>query len=451
MITRRTLLGASMSLMGGAITLGTAGLVRPPGPRAQQTPDRAFIFCYFDGGWDLLLSLDPRDPAVFRDDLRRATRISTGFDLLVPSRRRLVPTSVDGMVFGPYIGDLARHADKLCVVRGMSMDTLTHEVGRRRFLTGHAPAGLQARGSSASTVLATVLGQAQPIPQLSVNVESYNADQPPWASAIRVTSVEDLVRALRPSPLASPADQQVLLDGLVEELMDCPAALASPYHQRARASRLDAQDLVALGLDSLFDFGARTPAMDALRALYGIDPTDLSGPAAQAAAAVTAITSGISRSVCIQAAVGLDTHGPEWASAHGPALERGFDIVAAMIDDLASRPYGTGGESWLDHTTLVCFSEFGRSTLVNSSGGRDHFLHNACVLVGGGVRGGQVIGRTSDLGMAPVATDLATGQPDPEGGEVVYPEHVYRALLTGLGVEEDIAGWDAPPLEAIFG
>ena len=47
------------------------------------------------------------------------------------------------MTFGPYLGDLLGHASKLAVVRGISMDTLTHEVGRRRFLTG----GFQASGS----------------------------------------------------------------------------------------------------------------------------------------------------------------------------------------------------------------------------------------------------------------------------------------------------------------
>ena len=53
--------------------------------------------------------------------------------------------------------------------------------------------------------------------------------------------------------------------------------------------------------------------------------------------------------------------------------------------------------------------------------------------------------------MAPVATDLATGLTDAQGGDVVYPEHVYRALLTGLGVQEDIADYGVPPLTAIYG
>ena len=123
-------------------------------------PDRYFIFCYFAGGWDLLLGLDPRDPDIFRPDRRGDTLIEPGYDLLQDPNIAQEPlnSAVPGMDFGPYIGDLLGWAPQMALVRGMSMDTLTHEVGRRRFITGKAPAGLQARGSSGATVLAGCLG-----------------------------------------------------------------------------------------------------------------------------------------------------------------------------------------------------------------------------------------------------------------------------------------------------
>ena len=33
--------------------------------RNLDAPDRYYIFCYFGGGWDVFLSLDPRDPRDF--------------------------------------------------------------------------------------------------------------------------------------------------------------------------------------------------------------------------------------------------------------------------------------------------------------------------------------------------------------------------------------------------
>ena len=46
-------------------------------------PDRCFVFVYFSGGWDVLLSLDPRDPTVFTPERVSETRILPGYDLLV--------------------------------------------------------------------------------------------------------------------------------------------------------------------------------------------------------------------------------------------------------------------------------------------------------------------------------------------------------------------------------
>ena len=438
-ISRRAILKA-----GALSAFAASAPLMPWTARAEELEDRYFIFCYFNGGWDLLLSLDPRDPGVFREDLTKTTLIDPGFSYLSSSYDQLLETSVEGMVFGPCVGNLVDHADKLTVVRGMSMDTLTHEVGRRRFLTGRPPAGLQAVGSSLATVLAATLGANEPIPQLSVLVESYNAGQPGWSSAIRVTSVDDLARGLRPSPHALSDVEQRHLDALMDKLADKET---SPWRQQAFGFRKNAQALVELGLDSRFDFLAGTSEMAELRALYGIDD-DLTSPQAQAATAVTAITSGISRCVSIQAGKGLDTHGPEWSSAHPRELVAGFNVVAAMLTDLERRPHPQGG-TWLDRTTVVGFSEFGRTPLVNSSGGRDHFLHNACVLAGGGIVGGQVLGRSSDTGMNPLPVDLKTGLED-EAGQIVKPEHVFQSLIRGTGITEDITGLDVDPLEALY-
>ena len=442
-LSRRSALTAGLSL--GGLSLFGPGLSRLA--QAAELQDRYYIFCYFNGGWDLLLSLDPRDPGEFRDDLKKTTLIDTGYSALSSKYGELVSSNVPDMIFGPCVGGLVEHADKLTVVRGMSMDTLTHEVGRRRFLTGRPPAGLQAKGSNASTVLASALGKGQPIPQLSIRVESYNDGFDGFASAIRVNSVQDLVRALRPSDNDFSSAEERALQALLGQAALCPSARDSRIRDAAMEYQLGSKELVSLGLDAAFDFGSAESAE--LRELYGIDVNDLGAAPAQAAAAATALTTGISRTVCFEAASGLDTHGPEWASAHPAALVKGFDVVASLIADLSTRQYKDSSETWLDRTTVVGFSEFGRSTLLNSSGGRDHFLHNACFLAGGGVKGGQVIGRSSDIGMAPTATDLLTGQPS-ESGEVVYPEHIFRALLKGAGVDEDLGDYGVDPLMSVF-
>jgi hypothetical protein len=54
----------------------------------------------------------------------------------------------------------------------------------------------------------------------------------------------------------------------------------------------------------------------------------------------------------------------------------------------------------LDSTLIVCMGEFGRTPKINPQKGRDHFPNAwSAVLAGGGIKGGQAIGRTSKDGM----------------------------------------------------
>ena len=65
---------------------------------------------------------------------------------------------------------------------------------------------------------------------------------------------------------------------------------------------------------------------------------------------------------------------------------------AQLLKDLKQR-------GMLERTLVVWMGEFGRTPKVNPRGGRDHFPRAFNVaLAGGGVRGGQVVGRTDDGG-----------------------------------------------------
>jgi hypothetical protein len=444
-MNRRSFLQHGLCLGGAALGLTPSRWARALGP---NDPDLYYVFAYFAGGWDVMLSLDPKDPTRFGPENVASTLVQPAYEQLEGSEGRLV--EVGGRFFGPHIGELARHGDKLAVLNGMSMETLTHEAGRRRFLTGKSPSGLLARGSSASTWLAAHYGNQVPIPNLSVRVESYNVDNPAYATALRANEVPDLLEALQPNPPLLPDGHRVELDALLRHTAACPGPSASPTWQSAEQGRLKAQEMAFSGLDDLFDFRANTPQMEAVRDRYGI-PNNSAGlrtPQAQAAMTAAAIKGGVSRCVSFQATSGLDTHFDDWASDQGPRQQVGFDVVARLVDDLASSPYGTSGESWLDHTVIVGFSEFSRTALLNANGGRDHSLTNSCFLLGAGIQPG-VYGASSDLGMSPMTVDLATGRPSP-GGEVIHPEHVIRTLMAQAGVEGDPADLRVEPYRALM-
>ncbi|HJL43552.1 MAG TPA: DUF1501 domain-containing protein [Myxococcales bacterium LLY-WYZ-16_1] len=444
-ITRRSLLrraaGAAAASLGGSLALER--LAAGMGPSDQ---DLHYVFAYFSGGWDIILGLDPKDPAVFTEDEVRQTQIQPAYDQLDLADADLVRAG--NFTFGPYIGELRRHADKLAVVRGMSMETLTHEAGRRRFITGKPPSGLLARGSSAATHLAARLGEAEPIPNLAIQVETYNVDEPNYATGLKANGVDDLVRALRPGRPALPDSAIAELDGLLRDFSNCAHAQGSPTLQAAESARQKARQMVERDVAGLFDFAS--PDLEALRGRFGIPPgrNGLRSYEAQAALAAQAITGGVSRVVSIQVSGGLDTHFSEWSRDQGPRQRQGFDAIARLIDELESRPYGDTGESWLDHTVIVGFSEFSRTPLLNDRGGRDHSLTNACFLCGAKIRGGTVVGASSDRGMEPQPVNLGTGRVDP-GGEVVKPEHVIQTLLHDAGYTDDFADLRVGPIDAI--
>jgi hypothetical protein len=76
----------------------------------------------------------------------------------------------------------------------------------------------------------------------------------------------------------------------------------------------------------------------------------------------------------------------------GPPLDH---AVAALVEDLAERGLS-------DRILLVCCGEMGRTPRLNANGGRDHWGNLApLLLAGGGLRMGQVIGRSTRDGGQP--------------------------------------------------
>ena len=103
----------------------------------------------------------------------------------------------------------------------------------------------------------------------------------------------------------------------------------------------------------------------------------------------------------------------------------------------------------LTHSLIVCLSEFTREPVLNSTGGRDHHIVGTLALLGGGIQGGQIIGATTDLGMLSQPIDLATGAVSTAGEQVTHA-HVARTLLQGIGIEDDIGDFRAPPVTALL-
>jgi hypothetical protein len=101
-------------------------------------------------------------------------------------------------------------------------------------------------------------------------------------------------------------------------------------------------------------------------------------------------------------AVGWDTHQNNFTAVKrlSAQLDAGW---STLIEELKAR-------GLLESTTIIWMGEFGRTPTINGQGGRDHFPNAwSAVLGGGGIRGGQAYGRTSDDGMSVADNPVSPG------------------------------------------
>jgi hypothetical protein len=91
-------------------------------------------------------------------------------------------------------------------------------------------------------------------------------------------------------------------------------------------------------------------------------------------------------------AIGWDTHVDNFENVKrlSQVLDPAF---GTLMSDLKTK-------GLLDSTLIVWMGEFGRTPKINGTKGRDHFANAwSTVVAGGGIKGGQVIGKTSEDGM----------------------------------------------------
>lgn len=98
---------------------------------------------------------------------------------------------------------------------------------------------------------------------------------------------------------------------------------------------------------------------------------------------------------------------------HGEVMD---PALGTLIEELAA-------SGKLDETVIVMLSEFGRTPFINKTGGRDHHASVfSCIMAGGGIKGGQVIGSSDIDGVMP--EDRAVHVPD-----------MHASILHSLGID----------------
>lgn len=118
---------------------------------------------------------------------------------------------------------------------------------------------------------------------------------------------------------------------------------------------------------------------------------------------------------------GWDAHG-SLKSNHQKRAQATDVPIAGLLKDLKQR-------GLLNDTLVIWGGEFGRTPTTEGSAkgdrrGRDHLPTTYCMwMAGGGVKGGQIIGQTDDLGYTPVERPVS-------------PADLHATLLHALGIDQ---------------
>lgn len=450
MTYRRKFSRRSLLIGGGAAcaasVLPFARRASADGPPSQ----RRFVFLYLGGGWDQLLFLDPRDYGFEgRDEARvNSTGIDTGYATITRdygTELHTVPGAEPNFYFGPAavrmtdgvpnneinLRDLARDGVPMAMVRGINMGTLGHETGYKYFLTGEPTSGGAARGTSMPIRIASQLGERDPelaqtlLSTVALSIDSFTGNEPGRYAALRASGIDDLSLILarsgalteaaaveaalanyasRPlSPIARRYDRQ----GLLSSMIGASSSVREMLEENLAAS--------FQFLDSVDGEGPMDPG-PMIREAYGIEANLTSASARRganvhAAFVAQAVKTGLAQFISASIRAGGDTHGAGNV-VHARGQHGASDAIARLVHDLRSSDAEGLDGNWLDHTTICVFSEFSRTPLFNREGGRDHHFTNSCLLIGAGIEGGTVAGKSSDVGgMVPVPYDFGAQAP----------------------------------------
>ena len=113
----------------------------------------------------------------------------------------------------------------------------------------------------------------------------------------------------------------------------------------------------------------------------------------------------------------------------GPWFDNGY---SSLLEELSQR-------GLLENTLVVAMGEFGRTPKINPAGGRDHWPQCWTILfAGGGVKGGQAVGASDEIGAYPKDRPVTPAE---------VAATIYYAL--GIDLEHELPGPQARPIPVV--
>jgi len=440
-------------LRAGWLGLGSLGLADLLAARARGEaggivrPGKSVVLLFCSGGPSQIETFDPKPRAA------PEVRSQTGW----------LTSNVPGMEFGGTFPGLAQRADRLAVVHSFAHKTGDHvQAIEQVFQAGRRG------GSSIGCMVSRLRGSTHPQTGLPTSVHlaadevdpQYSNEKQRMLSADSPAGLGPAFAPFRPEGKGE-LNHSLQLK-LSQDRLDNRRALRSSFDRLRRES--DARGLMA-GLDRFeqqaFDLilGEGRRAFD----LADEDPELVArydtGHLQTGFKKFRPSTLGrqllLARRLCERGCGFVTIQNPGWdmhADENNPGIMTGMEMlgrpvdhaVSVFLDDLAERGLA-------NDVLLVITGDFGRTPRMNKAGGRDHWPQlSTLALAGGGLRMGQVVGRSTSRGDAPASSPISL---DHLLATVMHTLFDLSQLRLRAGVPREItrALEAAPPIAELVG
>src|SRR5215471_16814978 len=384
--------------------------VNPLAPRKPHFPAKAknVIFLFMEGGPSQIDLFDPKPalqqwhgkplPASMTKDLRLAFTKPDAAVLASP--RKFTPHGESDIEFSDWIPNIGSCADDLCLVRSMHTDAFNHHPGQLLLFGGSIQVG---RPTMGAWVLYGLGSESQNLPGFVVlgSGVGTSGGTSNWSSGflpstyagVVFRSAGDPVLYLSNPPGITREMQRAGLDAL-KDLNEEHYAQTGDVEIASRISSYELAFRMQMAGPELLDFSKESPET---LAMYGVNDGPTKQFGTNCLLARRMVERGVRFVMLTHASWDDHTDLNRKLKTHTDACDK---PSAALIKDLKQR-------GLLDETLVVWGGEFGRTPMCEirnprdaNNAGRDHHpLAYSLFLAGGGIKGGQVIGKTDDLCM----------------------------------------------------
>ena len=178
---------------------------------------------------------------------------------------------------------------------------------------------------------------------------------------------------------------------------------------------------------------------EATKTLYGLDKKETKAFGRNCLLARRLVERGV-RFIQLYNGTGSKWDSHSAIEANHSRLCRAMDLpVAGLLKDLKQR-------GLLDETLVIWGGEFGRTPMSEKGNGRDHNPTGFSIwMAGGGVKGGQTIGATDDLGLYAIEDKMHVRDIHAYIDELLWGRKILNALdLVPRHLVNNLSTWAAP-------